>query len=170
MKYRERFAPAAQSTLDIDGKALEKEWRTEMPIPRAGPHRTNLVEPLKKSSGPQSGGVTPTGRQDSGPLPPVLPATGLITSGSISSIVSYLRPLVRYLVLLESMGSMKVQGSSIVHNQPITTLSQDDEFSFRKSLFKANIIVFDSTFCDSFQSRLILVPTTALCQGRMGPK
>ncbi|KAK7852239.1 putative membrane protein [Quercus suber] len=42
-------------------------------------------EPLKKSSGPQSGGVTPTGRQNSGPLPPNLPTTGLITSGPISS-------------------------------------------------------------------------------------
>ncbi|KAI5353451.1 hypothetical protein L3X38_006345 [Prunus dulcis] len=93
-----------------DGKALEKEWRTEIPIARGGPHRTTSGpvssggmpgpaslkksnsgplnkhgEPLKKSSGPQSGGVTPTGRQNSGPLPPVLPATGLITSGPISS-------------------------------------------------------------------------------------
>ncbi|PQP98183.1 hypothetical protein Pyn_04097 [Prunus yedoensis var. nudiflora] len=129
------------------------EWRTEMPIPRGGPHRTNLVEPLKKSSGPQSCGVTLTGRQDSGPLPPVLPATGLITSGTISSIVRYLRPLVRYLVLLESMGSMKVQGSSIVHNQPITTLSQDDEFSFRKSLFKANIIFQQQPFAKAGQGQ-----------------
>lgn len=23
-----------------DGKALEKEWRTEIPIPRGGPHRS----------------------------------------------------------------------------------------------------------------------------------
>ncbi|KAL6291163.1 hypothetical protein ACE6H2_008673 [Prunus campanulata] len=30
------------------------------------------------------------------------------------------------------MGSMKVQDSSIVHNQAITTLCQDDEFSFRQ--------------------------------------
>ncbi|MFQ6638944.1 hypothetical protein Gotur_014361 [Gossypium turneri] len=36
-------------------------------------------DPAKKSSGPQSGGVTPSGRQNSGPIP-VLPATGLITT------------------------------------------------------------------------------------------
>ncbi|KAI5346665.1 PREDICTED: membrane [Prunus dulcis] len=34
------------------------------------------------------------------------------------------------------MGSMKVQDSSIVRNHAITTLSQDDEFSFRKSFPK----------------------------------
>ncbi|KAJ6767499.1 hypothetical protein OIU74_021381 [Salix koriyanagi] len=38
-------------------------------------------EPIKKSSGPQSGGVT---RQNSGSVPSVLPATGLITSGPVS--------------------------------------------------------------------------------------
>ncbi|MFQ6653252.1 hypothetical protein Gotur_024745 [Gossypium turneri] len=37
-------------------------------------------DPVKKSSGPQSGGVMPSGRQNSGPIPPVLPATGLITA------------------------------------------------------------------------------------------
>ncbi|ONI31970.1 hypothetical protein PRUPE_1G342000 [Prunus persica] len=82
-------------------------------------------KPLKKSSGPQSGGVTPTGRQNSGPLPPVLPATGLITSGPISSgpLNASGAPL-KVSGPLESMGSIKVQGSSIVHNQAITTLSQ----------------------------------------------
>ncbi|XBI38118.1 hypothetical protein VPH35_123251 [Triticum aestivum] len=42
-------------------------------------------EPTKRSSGPQSGGVTPMARQNSGHLPPILPTTGLITSGPISS-------------------------------------------------------------------------------------
>ncbi|KAI5336464.1 hypothetical protein L3X38_015731 [Prunus dulcis] len=36
-----RYAPATQ--LWRDGKALEKEWRTEMPIPRGGPHRACIV-------------------------------------------------------------------------------------------------------------------------------
>lgn len=26
-----------------DGKPLEKEWRTEIPIPRGGPHRCDFV-------------------------------------------------------------------------------------------------------------------------------
>ncbi|KAK6152195.1 hypothetical protein DH2020_014830 [Rehmannia glutinosa] len=62
-------------------------------------------EPLKKSSGPQGGG-TAVSRQNSGPLPPVLPTTGLITSGPITS-----GPL----------------NSSGLH---------DDEYSFRKSFPK----------------------------------
>ncbi|XP_050381110.1 uncharacterized membrane protein At1g16860-like [Argentina anserina] len=94
-------------------------------------------EPMKKSSGPQSGGVTPTGRQNSGPLAPVLPTTGLITSGPISSGPLNASGAPRKVSgPLESMGSMKMQGSSVVHNQAITTLSQDDEFSFRKSFPK----------------------------------
>lgn len=94
-------------------------------------------EPLKKSSGPQSGGLTPTGRQNSGPLPPVLPTTVLITSGPISSGPLSASGAPRKVSgPLESMGSMKAQGSSIVHNQAITTLSQDDEFSFRKNFPK----------------------------------
>lgn len=31
-----------------DGKALEKEWRTEIPIPRGGPHRFFAVSIQKK--------------------------------------------------------------------------------------------------------------------------
>ncbi|CAB4265329.1 unnamed protein product [Prunus armeniaca] len=123
-----------------DGKALEKEWRTEIPIPRGGSHRTTSGpvssggmpgpaslkksnsgplnkhgEPLKKSSGPQSGVVTPTGRQNSGPLPPVLPATGLITSGPISSgPLNASRAPLKVSGPLESMGSMKVQAGGFI--------------------------------------------------------
>ncbi|EXB82934.1 hypothetical protein L484_003795 [Morus notabilis] len=91
-------------------------------------------EPIKKSSGPQSGGVT---RQNSGPIPPVLPTTGLITSGPISSgpLNSSGAPR-KVSGPLESMGSMKVQGSSVVNNQAVTTLSQDDEYSFRRNFPK----------------------------------
>ncbi|KAK8574799.1 hypothetical protein V6N12_062480 [Hibiscus sabdariffa] len=69
-------------------------------------------DPVKKSSGPQSGGVTPGGRQNSGPIPPVLPATGLITSGPISS------------------------GSAVVNSQAVNVLSQDDDFSFKRNFPK----------------------------------
>ncbi|KAI9073044.1 hypothetical protein K1719_030776 [Acacia pycnantha] len=90
-------------------------------------------EPIKKSSGPQSGGVTPTGRQNSGPLPPVLPATGLITSGPLNSSGAPRKvsgPL-------ETTGSMKMQGSAAVHNHAVTVLSQDDDYSFKRNFPKA---------------------------------
>ncbi|KAF4349204.1 hypothetical protein F8388_021772 [Cannabis sativa] len=91
-------------------------------------------EPIKKSSGPQSGGVT---RQNSGPIP-VLPTTGLITSGPITSgpLNSSGAPR-KVSGPLDSMGSMKGQGSSVVHNQAVTTLSQDDEYSFRRNFPKS---------------------------------
>ncbi|XP_054779789.1 uncharacterized membrane protein At1g16860-like isoform X2 [Prosopis cineraria] len=95
-------------------------------------------EPIKKSSGPQSGGVTPTGRQNSGPLPPVLPATGLITSGPISSGPLNSSGAPRKLSgPLEATGSMKLQGSAAVHNHAITVLSQDDDYSFKRNFPKA---------------------------------
>ncbi|CAN0839887.1 Uncharacterized membrane protein At1g16860 [Linum grandiflorum] len=94
-------------------------------------------EPLKKSSGPQSGGGTPSGRQNSGPLPPILPATGLITSGPISSGPLNASGAPRKVSgPLESLGSMKVPSSGVIHNQAISILSQDDEFSFRKNFPK----------------------------------
>ncbi|KAJ9139567.1 hypothetical protein P3X46_030292 [Hevea brasiliensis] len=79
-------------------------------------------DPIKKSSGPQSGGIT---RQNSGSIPPVIPATGLITSG-------------RYKVSgpLESMGSGKINSFSISQNPAVTTLGQDDDYSFRRSFPK----------------------------------
>jgi len=95
-------------------------------------------EPVKKSSGPQSGGVTPIGRQNSGPLTPVLPTTGLITSGPISSgpLNSSGAPR-KVSGPLEATGSMKMQGSAAVHNQAVTVLSQGDEYSFRRNFPKA---------------------------------
>lgn len=92
-------------------------------------------EPMKKVSGPQSGGAT--GRQNSGPQPPVLPATGLITSGPISSgpLNSSGGPR-KVSGPLDSMGSMKMHGPSIVNNQAVTTLTQHDEFSFSRNFPK----------------------------------
>ncbi|KAI9162348.1 hypothetical protein LWI28_026421 [Acer negundo] len=94
-------------------------------------------EPLKKSSGPQSGGVT---RQNSGPIPPNLPATGLITSGPITS-----GPLNSSGVSrkksgsFDTSGSVKLHSSSIAQNQAITTISQDEDFSFRTNLPRSAI-------------------------------
>lgn len=94
-------------------------------------------EPIKKSSGPQSGGVTPLARQNSGPQPPVLPATGLITSGPISSgpLNSSGAPR-KVSGPLDSMGSIKVHGPSVANNPAVTTLSQDDDYSFKRNLPK----------------------------------
>lgn len=91
-------------------------------------------EPVKKSSGPQSGGVT---RQNSGPIAPVLPTTGLITSGPISSgpLNSSGAPR-KVSGPLESMGSIKIHGTSVAHNPAVTTLSPDDQFSFRRNIPK----------------------------------
>ncbi|XP_061339582.1 uncharacterized membrane protein At1g16860-like [Gastrolobium bilobum] len=86
-------------------------------------------EPMKKSSGPQSGGVT---RQNSGPIPPVLPKTGLITSGPLNSSGAPRKvsgPL-------ESTGSMKSQSFSVAHNPAMTILSLDDEYSFGRNFPK----------------------------------
>ncbi|KAL9459900.1 hypothetical protein AB3S75_003162 [Citrus x aurantiifolia] len=93
-------------------------------------------EPLKKSSGPQSGGVTPSGRQNSGPLAPALPTTGLITSGPISSAPLNSSGAPRKVSgPLDSMGSMKIP-SSVPHNQAITVLSQDEDFDFKRNFPK----------------------------------
>ncbi|KAF5726820.1 hypothetical protein HS088_TW22G00504 [Tripterygium wilfordii] len=91
-------------------------------------------EPLKKSSGPQSGGVT---RQNSGSIPPVLPATGLITSGPISSgpLNSSGAPR-KVSGSLDSTGSVQKHGSSIAHNPAVTTISQDDDCSFTRNFPK----------------------------------
>lgn len=104
-------------------------------------------ESIKKSSGPQSGCVTPMARQNSGPLAPMLPTTGLITSGPISSgpLNSSGAPR-KVSGPLDSTGSLKLHSTSIVHNQAVTNLSQDDEYSFRRSfpkpIFWAVILLF----------------------------
>jgi hypothetical protein len=90
-------------------------------------------EPLKKSSGPQSGGVT---RQNSGSIP-ILPATGLITSGPITSgpLNSSGAPR-KVSGPLDSSGLMKSHMPTVVHNQAVTTLGPEDDFSCLKSFPK----------------------------------
>ncbi|ESW14108.1 hypothetical protein PHAVU_008G253800 [Phaseolus vulgaris] len=108
-------------------------------------------EPVKKSSGPQSGGVTPVGRQNSGPLAPVLPTTGLITSGPISSgpLNSSGAPR-KVSGPLEATGSMKMQGSAIVHNQAVTVLSQvAASFSWNTYWGRRSIMGFVAHYPDS---------------------
>ncbi|XP_057967296.1 uncharacterized membrane protein At1g16860-like isoform X2 [Malania oleifera] len=117
------------SSVGISGSASMKK-QTSGPLNRHG-------DPVKKSSGPQSTGGMVTARQNSGPLPPVLPATGLITSGPISSgpLNSSGAPR-KVSGSLDSMGSVKLQSSSVAHNQAITILTQDDDYSFKRNFPK----------------------------------
>jgi hypothetical protein len=148
------FAGAASHSGPISNAAARVSYSSSGPVSSAGVTGSASVkksnsgplnkhgEPIKKSSGPQSGGVTPVARQNSGPLTPVLPATGLITSGPISSGPISSGPLNssgaprKVSGSLDSMGSVKVQGSSVTHNQAVTILSQDDDYSFRRNVPK----------------------------------
>ncbi|GJN36638.1 hypothetical protein PR202_gb25518 [Eleusine coracana subsp. coracana] len=81
-------------------------------------------EPTKRSSGPQSGGVTPMARQNSGPLPPVLPTTGLITSGPITSgQMNSSGAAWKVSGPLDSSVSMKMRATSFAHNQAVSNLN-----------------------------------------------
>ncbi|ONK69523.1 uncharacterized protein A4U43_C05F23880 [Asparagus officinalis] len=120
------------------------------PVPGSGPSmvtggskRTNSGplnrqgESIKRSSGPQSSGVIPMVRQNSGPIP-MIPATGLITSGPISSGPLNSAGAPRKISgSLDSTGSIKLHSTSIAHNQAVTNLSQEEEYSFKKSFPKA---------------------------------
>ncbi|KAI3772126.1 hypothetical protein L6452_03301 [Arctium lappa] len=84
-------------------------------------------EPIRKSSGPQGGGM-PTSRHNSGPLPPVLPTTGLITSGPLNSSGAPRKASGP----ADSTGSAKSR-SAMAKNQAITRLSQDVGRSYSSS-------------------------------------
>ncbi|XP_061976310.1 uncharacterized membrane protein At1g16860-like isoform X2 [Populus nigra] len=141
------FAGAASHSGSMMSNAAPRAgYTTSGPVPSGGlPGSASLKksssgplnkhgEPIKKSSGPQSGGVT---RQNSGSIPSALPATGLITSGPISSgpLNSSGAPR-KVSGPLESTGSMKLNSSSIGNNPAVTTLSQDDDYSVRKNFPK----------------------------------
>ncbi|XP_078434354.1 putative membrane protein At1g16860 [Wolffia australiana] len=91
---------------------------------------------VKKSSGPQSGlSTTSMPRQNSGPQAPILPATGLITSGPISSgpLNSAGMPR-KFSGPQDSAGPPKMHSSSFSHNQAVTNLSQVEEASFKSGV------------------------------------
>lgn len=94
-------------------------------------------EPIKKASGPQGGGANSASRHNSGPIAPVLPTTGLITSGPITSgpLSSSGAPR-KASGPLDSTGSLKSGSASIVQNQAVTRLSQENQNSFFKSFPK----------------------------------
>ncbi|KAK1418365.1 hypothetical protein QVD17_27508 [Tagetes erecta] len=89
-------------------------------------------EPIRKSSGPQGGGLTSASRQNSGPLPPVLPATGLITSGPLNSSGGPRKSSGP----LDSSSSIKSRTASMVKNQAVTHLSEEGTHSFFRSFPK----------------------------------
>ena len=121
--------PGSVSSAGIPGSATVKKTNSG-PLNRHG-------DPVKKSSGPQPGGGNSVSRQNSGPLAPVLPTTGLITSGPISSgpLNSSGAPR-KASGPLDSTGSVKLHATSIAHNQAVTNLSQEDEYSFHRSFPK----------------------------------
>ncbi|RZR86856.1 hypothetical protein BHM03_00014138 [Ensete ventricosum] len=120
-------APSSGSLLVTGGSGRQKS--------SSGPLKHG--DSVKKASGPQSGGVTQVGRQNSGPLPPVLPTTGLITSGSISSGPLNSSGVAQKLSgSLESAKSMKPHSVSVIHNQAVTNLTQEDDYLFKGSLPK----------------------------------
>ncbi|KAI7752180.1 hypothetical protein M8C21_027372 [Ambrosia artemisiifolia] len=86
-------------------------------------------EPIRKSSGPQSGGM-PGSRHNSGPIPPVLPTTGLITSGPLDSRGAPRRGSGS----TEATGSGKPQ-TAMAKNPAVTYLRQEDGRSFSSSAF-----------------------------------
>ncbi|XP_044967720.1 uncharacterized membrane protein At1g16860-like isoform X2 [Hordeum vulgare subsp. vulgare] len=108
-------------------------------------------EPVKRSSGPQSGGVTPMARQNSGPLPPMLPTTGLITSGPVTSgpLNSSGAPRRKVSGSLDPAASMKVRATSLAHNQAVTTLTSEGGFSVMGSISKRGVLRFVNSCPDT---------------------
>ncbi|MBA0627622.1 hypothetical protein Godav_022434 [Gossypium davidsonii] len=123
-------APRAGYTTSGPGPTGGMSGSTSLKKSNSGPLNRH-GDPVKRTSGPQSGGLTSSGRQNSGPIP-VLPATGLITSGPISS--GPLNPSGAPRKVsgpLDTMGSMKVHGSAVnILNH------DDDEFSFKRNFPK----------------------------------
>nr|CAD1832011.1 unnamed protein product [Ananas comosus var. bracteatus] len=80
----------------------------------------------KRSSGPQSAAA-----------PPVLPTTGLITSGPILSgpLNSSGAPR-KVSGSLDSTNSVKLHSTTLAHNQAVSKLIQDDTYSFKRSFPK----------------------------------
>lgn len=126
---RSSYSGSLSSAVPGSGSSLNRQKSNSGPLKHG--------DSIKKTSGPQSGSVNPMARQNSGPLPPVLPTTGLITSGPINSgpLNSSSAPR-KVSGPLESTGSMKLHKTTIAHNQAVTSLSQDDDYSFKGSLPK----------------------------------
>lgn len=114
------------SSAGISGSASAKRSNSG-PLNRQG-------DPAKKSSGPQSDGGAPSARQNSGPL---LPTTGLITSGPITSgpLNSSGAPR-KVSGPQDSMGSLKSHSISIAQNPAVNTLNPEDNFTFKRKITK----------------------------------
>ncbi|XP_057849892.1 uncharacterized membrane protein At1g16860 [Cryptomeria japonica] len=123
-----KSGPISSSAVPGTGSTRQKS--------NSGPLNKN-GDPVRKTSGPLSGGVTPLVRQTSGPLPPSLPATGLITSGPISSgpLNSSGAPR-KVSGPLDTHASGKLHSVSMGNNQFVTNLSHDDVYSFKRSFPK----------------------------------
>ncbi|XP_071725422.1 uncharacterized membrane protein At1g16860-like [Rutidosis leptorrhynchoides] len=104
-------------------------------------------EPIRKSSGPQGAGL-PSSRHNSGPIPPILPTTGLITSGPLNSAGAPRKGSVP----AESTGSGKSR-TTMAKNQAVTYLRQVDGRSFSSSAFgcwgRKSVIDFIDSYPDA---------------------
>ncbi|KAL8135349.1 hypothetical protein AgCh_010126 [Apium graveolens] len=129
------------STAGVPGSVSIKKT-TSGPLNKHG-------EPMKKASGPQGA----NSRHNSGPLPPVLPTTGLITSGPITSGPLNASGAPRKASgPLDSTGSIKQSSASVLQNPAVTNLGQESENSFFKSfpklIFWSIILLFVMGFFD----------------------
>ncbi|KAK1434812.1 hypothetical protein QVD17_00566 [Tagetes erecta] len=95
-------------------------------------------EPIRKSSGPQGGGM-PSSRHNSGPIPPVLPTTGLITSGPLNSTGAPRRGTGPS----DATGAGKPQ-TTMAKNQAVTYLRPEDGRFFSRWGRKSMIDFIDA--------------------------
>ncbi|KAG6525944.1 uncharacterized membrane protein At1g16860-like [Zingiber officinale] len=126
---RTGYSGSLSSSIPGSGSSVSRQ------VSNSGPLKHG--DSVKKTSGPQSL-VNGMNRQNSGPLPPVLPTTGLITSEPISSGPLNSNGAPRKVSgPLDSSGSMKLHKNSIARNQAITNLSEDGNYPLKGSLPKA---------------------------------
>lgn len=132
------------STAGVPGSVSMKKT-TSGPLNKHG-------EPMKKASGPQGGGAN--SRHNSGPLPPVLPTTGLITSGPITSGPLNASGAPRKASgPLDSAGSLKQSSASVLQNPAVTNLGQESENSFFKSFPKLIFCCWGTKAATGFVAR-----------------
>ncbi|URE39452.1 hypothetical protein MUK42_08075 [Musa troglodytarum] len=126
---RSSYSGSLSSAVPVSNSSVNRQKSNSGPLKHG--------DSIKKSSGPQSGGINPMARQNSGPLPPPLPATGLITSGPINSgpLNSSGAPH-KVSGPLNSIRSVKLHNTAVVHNQAVTNLGQEEDYSFKGSLPK----------------------------------
>ncbi|GJX92978.1 uncharacterized membrane protein-like protein [Tanacetum coccineum] len=133
-------APLRQGSFGGNSNQTSSNSANRMGTSGAGPGSSSMKkassgplnkhgEPIRKSSGPQGGGL-PASRHNSGPIPPVLPTTGLITSGPLNSAGAPRKGSGQ----TESTGQGKTR-TTMAKNQAVTYLRKEPGGSFSSSAF-----------------------------------